>query len=152
MNEVQIREIAGEIFNPDKMTFNRLLGFEILLEDLNNPRIKMQMNEDLIGNHYYKILHGGAISSILDTAGGLIALIGVLKKFQGNSFEELAERLSKISTVDLRVDYLRPGKGKYFIASGNVIRTGNKVSVIRMELRNDNEELIAVGTGTYLVG
>lgn len=152
MNDEKIRNIAGEIFNPDKMTFNRLLGFEILLEDLNNPRIKMQMNEDLIGNHYYKILHGGAISSILDTAGGLIALIGVLKKFQGNSFEELAERLSKISTVDLRVDYLRPGKGKYFIASGNVIRTGNKVSVIRMELRNDNEELIAVGTGTYLVG
>ncbi len=152
MEENQIKQIVYEIFRPENMTFNKLLGFEIDLNDLDDPKIIMKMNNDLIGNHYYKILHGGAISSILDTVGGLVAMIGVLKKLEVLNYEILAEKLSKISTVDLRVDYLRPGKGDYFIATAHVIRAGNKVCVNRMELRNDEGALIAVGTGTYLVG
>ena len=35
---------------------------------------------------------------------------------------------------------------------GNIMRTGNRVSVVRMELENDQKQLIAVGTGTYIVG
>ncbi len=151
MNENEIRKIVDDIFSPEKMTFNKLLGFKINLDDINNPKIIMKMNGNLVGNYYFKILHGGAISSILDTVGGVVAMISVLKKFEGN-IEELPEKLSKISTVDLRVDYLRPGKGEFFIATAHVIRAGNKVCVNRMELRNDISDLVAVGTGTYLVG
>jgi len=32
------------------------------------------------------------------------------------------------------------------------MRTGKKVTVARMELNNDSNRLIAVGTGTYIVG
>ena len=56
------------------------------------------------------------------------------------------------STIDLRVDYLRPGKGAWFDASAEVIRTGKRVVVTRMEMLNDESTLIAVGTGTYIVG
>jgi len=66
--------------------------------------------------------------------------------------EAAAERFNKIGTIDIRVDYLRPGLGAYFIATGSTLRTGNKVSVTRMELHNDKGILIAVGTGTYVVG
>ena len=38
------------------------------------------------------------------------------------------------------------------IGATNVLRTGNKVAVTRMELRNDEDVLLAVGTGTYLIG
>ena len=68
------------------------------------------------------------------------------------SFDEISERFNKIGTIDIRVDYLRPGLGEYFIATGSTLRTGNKVSVTRMELHNDKGILIAVGTGTYVVG
>ena len=71
---------------------------------------------------------------------------------EGSTFEEITERFAKIGTIDLRVDYLRPGLGKYFIATGSTLRAGNKLSVIRMELHNDEELLIAVGTGSYVVG
>jgi uncharacterized protein (TIGR00369 family) len=63
----------------------------------------------------------------------------------------MAERFAKIGTIDLRVDYLRPGLGKHFIATGYVLRTGSKVAVTRMELHNDSAQLIAVGTGAYVV-
>ena len=65
---------------------------------------------------------------------------------------ELAERLGKMSTIDIRTDYLRPGRGERFIATARVIRAGNKVAVCRMELHNEQGMHIALGTGTYLVG
>ncbi len=52
----------------------------------------------------------------------------------------------------MRIDYLRPGKGVHFFSNATVIRTGNKIAVIRMELKNQEDMLIAVGTGAYTVG
>ena len=52
----------------------------------------------------------------------------------------------------MRVDYLRPGRGNGFQSSGTVMRTGNKMAVTRMELRNEANTMIAVGTGAYIVG
>lgn len=61
------------------------------------------------------------------------------------------ERSNRISTIDLRVDFLRPGLGSRFIVTANTLRRGNKVVVVRIELHNDPNDLIAVGTGSYLV-
>lgn len=62
------------------------------------------------------------------------------------------ERFSRLGTIDLRVDYLRPGRGNEFIATAHIIRAGSKVTVARMELHNEEGTHIAFGTGTYLVG
>ena len=58
----------------------------------------------------------------------------------------------RFGTVDLRVDYLRPGVGERFTASGTVMRSGRRIAVTRMEFHNDEGTLVAVGTGTYIVG
>ena len=51
------------------------------------------------------------------------------------------------------MDYLCPGLGKYSVATGNTVRAGNKLSVNRMELNNDEGLLlIAVDTGSFVVG
>ena len=57
----------------------------------------------------------------------------------------------RMSTIDLRVDFLRPGLGKRFVVTAYTLRTGNKVVVKRIELHNDQNDLIAVGTGSYFV-
>jgi uncharacterized protein (TIGR00369 family) len=77
--------------------------------------------------------------------------MGVLKTLQGQPLQMMAERFARIGTIDLRVDYLRPGIGNHFIATGYVLRTGKKVAVARMEMHNDERQLIAVGTGAYTV-
>ena len=110
------------------------------------------MREELIGNFMRKILHGGVISSVLDLTGGLIAFVEILKHLDHMQPDELRKRLARVGTIDLRIDYLRMGEGVFFTASGSVLRIGNKVAVIRTELCNDKEVLIAAGTGTYLVG
>lgn len=135
-----------------QIPFNNLLGIEVKHLGLDHITLRMNHRDDLVGNFYYGILHGGVISSILDVAGGGMALIGAFQRTEGMPKEERMRVLTKIGTIDLRIDYLRPGKGEYFLATGTLLRTGKKVAVTRMELKNNENTLIAVGTGTYLCG
>jgi len=142
-----LKEITEE-----KIPFNKLIGMKIETLDLDKIGIRFEMSPELVGNFTRGNLHGGVISSVLDVTGGMVAWTGIMKKMEGQSFDEISERFNKVGTIDIRVDYLRPGLGEYFIATGSTLRTGNKVSVTRMELHNDKGILIAVGTGTYVVG
>ncbi len=144
-------ELLKEIYEK-QMPFNRLLDIRITTLTLTDTQVRIDMREDLIGNFIREILHGGVISSVLDLTGGLIASMELLKNMEGMELEELGKRMAKIGTIDLRVDFLRPGKGEYFVATGTILRKGSKVAVVRTELCNDQKVLIAAGTGTYLVG
>ncbi len=144
-------EIIRQTFE-QSIPFNHVLGLKVTSLTLDSACVKIEMKDELVGNFFKKILHGGVISSVLDIAGGITALTGVLNEMQGKTTEEIFERFSKIGTIDLRIDYLRPGYGKYFLGTGTIMRTGKSVAVTRMEFTNDKGLLIAVGTGTYKVG
>ena len=135
-----------------QIPFNRVLGLRVESLEMDSVCLKIEMKEELIGNPMRGILHGGVISSVLDVTGGMTAAMGVLKKLAGRPFEEIGKRLLSVGTIDLRIDFLRPGRGQYFLATGSIMRTGQKVAVTRMQLHNDQDMLIAVGTGTYTVG
>ena len=107
-----LKEIAEQ-----RIPFNKLIGMKVEKLDLDSIGIRFEMRPELIGNFTRGNLHGGVISSALDVTGGMVAWIGIMKKMDGQSFEEIAERFAKIGTIDLRVDYLRPGFGKYFAAT-----------------------------------
>lgn len=135
----------------ERMPFNRILGIEVLSLHHDRPELTFAMRPELIGNYVRNILHGGVISAVLDVTGGLVAFLGVQQKLRGKPVEEVLERFARIGTIDLRVDYLRPGDGERFLARGYPLRTGNKVAVTRMEMFNDRNELIAAGTAAYTV-
>jgi uncharacterized protein (TIGR00369 family) len=141
-----IREEFGE-----KVPFNGLLGLKVDSLSYESVKVTVQMRDDLMGNYRRGILHGGVISSIIDATGGLSALMGVMQRMRDKSLDARYERLSKLSTIDLRVDFLRPGLGRWFAATASPLRTGNKVVVTRIQLNNDRDDLIAVGTGSYIV-
>ncbi|MBW2605347.1 MAG: thioesterase family protein [Deltaproteobacteria bacterium] len=147
----KIRQILREMYE-QKIPFNKVLGLKIESLKMEEVRVKFKMKDAFIGNYVHGILHGGVISAVLDTTGGLTASLGVLRKMAGQTPEKIGKSLTKIGTIDLRIDYLRPGKGNYFVATGSIMRAGRRVSVTCMELYNDQDVLIAVGTGTYIVG
>ncbi len=135
-----------------QIPFNRVLGLEIVAMDPDQVCVKFEMQEKLIGNFVKKSLHGGVVASVMDLTGGIIAGTGLVRQLIGSSPKEIFDRIARIGTIDLRVDYLRPGRGAFFLTAGTVLRTGSKVAVTRMEMHNDQGVLIAVGTGTYIVG
>ncbi len=138
-----------EVFE-ERIPFNQVLGLRLEEVSTEQARIAFDMRDELIGNYTRGSLHGGVISAALDTVGGLVAFVSLLGRIE--SHEDGLARLANVGTIDLRVDYLRSGKGRSFLATGQTLRTGNKVAVTRMELHNDGGVLLAVGTGTYLVG
>lgn len=141
-----------KVIYEERMPFDRLLGIRIDRLTSTDVQVRIDMREELIGNFIREILHGGVISSVLDLTGGLVASVELLKHLEGMDVDELGKRLARVGTIDLRVDFLRAGKGTFFTATGSVLRKGNKVAVVRTELCNDQNVLIAAGTGTYLVG
>jgi uncharacterized protein (TIGR00369 family) len=139
-----------DIFD-NQIPFNRVLGLEVKSLAGGCPKIGFKMQEALIGNYMRGSLHGGVISAVIDVTGGLAAFLGLQEKLAGEPLNIRLESFSKLGTIDLRVDYLRPGVGRFFEATGSVLRTGNRVAVTRIELQNDMEQLIAVGTGAYVI-
>lgn len=137
----------------DLIPFNKVLGIRIeLLEyDTGTAVTSFEMRDELIGNYTMGILHGGVTSAVIDLTGGLSALISCAKVNDSQSLEEINERLTGSATIDLRVDYLRPGKGKVFTCKSTIIRAGSRIVVSNIDLYNEKQIRIATGTGTYLI-
>jgi len=141
----------GEVFR-HQVPFHNLIGFEFDQISPDSCRISFVKKPELIGNYVQGILHGGVSATALDVVGGVMAAAGMLGKNLTASEELIARKIAKIGTIDLRVDYVRPGRGEAFYAKARLLRSGNKVAVVRMELHSEDDTLIALGTGTYMTG
>lgn len=109
----------------------------------------VEMQPELVGNTSFQILHGGATATILDSIGGITAMAELYKQCPAENFAETARKVTRLATLDLRVDYIAPGRGRFFTARAQVLRLGRKSCLVRMEMHNDAGKLIAVGIATY---
>jgi len=151
MGEADLLTIADYFF-VQKTPFNRVLGISVEQATNESIRLHFKMRDDLLGNTFRGLIHGGVTAAVLDVTGGIAAFFSLRHKLLGEPMEKVAERFARFGTVDLRIDYLRPGIGESFTSTGSILRTGNKVAVARMELHNEKGRLLAVGTGSYMVG
>jgi len=153
MTQLTEHSLVNELKNAfHAIPFNQLLGLKI--QEINDEHITLtfQMKKELIGNYLQGILHGGVISSVLDAAGGVTAMLAIIAKNPSVSLHDLTTSLKKSGTINLNIDYLRPGKGENFLAKAWIIQAGNKICFARMECYNQENLLIATGSGTYLIG
>lgn len=142
-----VRDIVEE-----KIVFNKVLGAKVDSLDFGHVRVRIDMQDHLVGHFMHGILHGGVTSAVLDMVGGIAAWTGTIPKREYRTNKEKLHSFTKVGTIDMRIDYLRPGRGEYFIGTGYVLRVGKKIAVTRMDLHNEEDVLIATGTGTYNVG
>ena len=147
----QALKLVGEMF-VYHMPFNRALGLELERYEKEFAQLAFNNQPMMIGNWAQSILHGGVIASALDVAAGLVCVGSTLTRHETISEDELRQRMSRMGTIDLRVDYLRPDRGNRFTATSSLLRAGNKVAVARVELHNEEQLYIASATATYMVG
>ncbi|MCL1123581.1 thioesterase family protein [Shewanella surugensis] len=145
-----LRQLAEVV--DQQIPFHNLLDMRVKQYDLKGLEMTVMMRTELVGNIHQNILHGGVTASVLDVVGGFTAFASLIDSRDDWNIDELKSRVKTLSTIDLRIDYLRPGRGEVFTGTGTVIRAGNRVSVCRMELHNERGDHIAFGTGTYMVG
>src|SRR5262245_47070123 len=83
--------------------FNKYLGMRVAMAEHGRVVLEGPFREELVGDPLKRALHGGVISALADTAGGMAIWMALA-----------SEQL--VSTIDLRIDYLRPGKGETLVA------------------------------------
>ena len=135
----------------EKIVFNKLICLKLQALSATQAHVSLAMRTELVGNFSEGRLHGGVISAALDTTGGIAVTAALCARYADESFEQHAVRFSKLGTVDLRIDYLRPGISKQFEMRAEVIRLGSRIANTRMEFFGDDGKLLATGNGVYIV-
>ena len=146
-------EIVSSLQNlfEEKIVFNKLLGLKLNTVTATHVSASMVMRPDLIGNFSEGRLHGGVISAALDTTGGIAVTAALCARYAGESFDQHAVRFARLGTIDLRIDYLRPGISTHFEMRAQVIRLGARIANTRMEFLGSDGKLLATGNGVYIV-
>ena len=128
-------------FMESQIPFNRFLGMQLTHLDQGEARLELPFRDEFIGDPFRPALHGGVISTMLDTCGGAAV------------FTTLQNIEDRTSTVDLRVDYLRPGRKETLVAEARIVRAGNRVAVAELKAFHPDapDEPVATGIGVYNV-
>jgi acyl-coenzyme A thioesterase PaaI-like protein len=135
----------------ERIVFNQVLGLKIT--DLAPERVtaRIDMRRELIGHFSHNRVHGGVISAGLDAMGGLACMAAIGARHMDEPPLQRLHRFSKLGTIDLRIDYLRPGIGEHFELRAEVLRLGSRVASTRMEFLGPDGKLLSCGSGAYIV-
>jgi uncharacterized protein (TIGR00369 family) len=139
-----------ELFE-EKIVFNQLLGLKLLSVQPDRASASLSMRRDLVGHFGYNRVHGGVISAALDTLGGLAVLAAQGARHMDEAPALRLQRFAKLGTIDLRIDYLRPGISEHFVMHAEVLRVGSRVANTRMAFHGADGKLLAVGAGVYII-
>jgi uncharacterized protein (TIGR00369 family) len=131
-----LRQIAEEL-----IPFNKFLGARLAVAERGRVEMEVPFRDELVGDAWKPALHGGVISALADTAGGMAV------------WSVLDAPTQRVSTIDLRIDYLRPGRLEDLVAEAVVVRAGRSVGVadVRVFHPAARAELIATGKGVYAI-
>jgi uncharacterized protein (TIGR00369 family) len=143
-------EGTRDIFE-NKIVFNQTLGLRI---DSLTPLLAqahIAMKPELVGHYAYNRVHGGVISASLDAMGGLVVMGAIGAQHHDEPVLDRLKRFSKLGTIDLRVDYLRPAIGERFVLKAELLRLGSRVASTRMEFLSADGTLLSAGAAAYIV-
>ena len=79
-------------------------------------------------------LHGGVTAFVLDISMGHL----------------LFNKAGAGTTLEMKVQYIKPAKSGRLTATGRFLRQGRGISYLRSELTDDKGELIAFATSTWM--
>ena len=120
----------------EEIPIHKYFGLKVEIVEKDFIKVRVPFRKDLVGDIRTNHWHGGIIATILDSVGGAIGITNF------NSSED------KLSTIDLRVDYLRFANGNDLVFEGKLVRMGDRIMVTKMKAFQDNL-LVAEGKGVY---
>lgn len=125
----------------DGIPHNRALGMKVVEMRRSEATFELPYDEKLVGNPDTGVLHGGAITALVDACSG------------ASVFAALTD-WKPIATLDLRIDYLRGGEvGRAIKCRAHCYRLTRNVAFTRAVAFHDDEaDPIATSMGTFMLG
>jgi uncharacterized protein (TIGR00369 family) len=119
---------------------NRALGIEIVALEDAFARMRLPYAPKLVGNPATGVLHGGAISTLMDACCGAAVFMAL-------------DEPKPIATLDLRIDYLKPaGPGEAVLAEAHCFKVTKNIAFVRgVAFHVDAADPIAAATGTFML-
>ena len=148
--QARVDRAIHELFQ-HHIVFNQVLGLKVLSVRHGDVRGEFAMRHELVGHPAYGRLHGGVIAAVLDAMGGLAGMVAIAEHHAHETVEQVMHRFVRYGTIDMRVDFLRPGLGKLFTATTEVTRLGGRIASTQMRLHNEQGRLIATAAAAYSV-
>lgn len=101
--------------------------------------LELDWREDLVGDPWSGVLHGGVITTLLDSASGMAAL-------------SAAGAVMQIATLDLRIDYLRPARARETVfAAAECYHMTRSIAFVRGRAYHADGTEIATSTATFML-
>ncbi|NWG46980.1 MAG: PaaI family thioesterase [Alphaproteobacteria bacterium] len=124
----------------DAIPHGRALGIRCTGIEEGRARLEMPYRADLVGDPETGVLHGGVITTLLDTVSGLAALSAL-------------DRLRSMATLDLRIDYMRPASPEETVfAEAHCYRLTRSVAFVRgLAHHGDPEAPIAASSASFML-
>ncbi len=118
----------------------RALGLELTHIGEGDAEISMPYNKDLVGDPRRGVIHGGAVSAMLDTCSG--AAVMSHPQAPGGT-----------ATIDLRIDYMRAATpGQTIRTRATCYHITRNVAFVRATAYDDDEERpVATASGAFTV-
>lgn len=135
----------------EMIVFNQVLGLKITSLKPTLVQARIDMKPELVGHFSFNRVHGGVISAGLDAMGGLAVMAAIGARHMDETPLQRLQRFIKLGTIDLRIDYLRPGIGDWFELRAQVMRLGSRVASTRMEFLGADGKLLSTGSGAYII-
>ena len=99
-------------------------------------QVIVKITDELL--QFYGNIHGGVIAGLMDSCIA-VALNQQLDPRKG------------ASTVEMKLNYLRPANKGFLRGQGQVIQMGRKIVVGQGEIRDEEGRLVAIGTATFAI-
>ncbi len=116
------------------------LGITVESAEVGCVRLHLAMRQQL-GTRRPKVMHGGAICSLIDAAAG--AATATLRRTNDETWTGQA-------TTDLNVTFLNAATTDV-VADGHVLRSSATASFVAVEVHDAEGVLVAVGRATYAI-
>lgn len=134
-------ERVNRTFN-DMVPHNRALGIRVVAAGPRDAVCRLPYDPRLVGDPDRGILHGGAITSLMDATCGVAVFLAL-------------DEPRPCATLDLRIDYMRPAEpGRDVLTRAECVRATTHVAFTRALAYHDGAEdaPIAAAAGTFMIG